>query len=77
MLNNALYLGASFTYDGESGLRRVAGSSSKSNALGYAMSVNYNTGPWTMGAYYHQAKNEGDPAIAGQDDLRAWQLGAS
>ena len=77
VLNNTLYLGASFTYDGQSGLRRIAEPSSKSNGLGYAMSVNYNTGPWTVGAYYHQAKNEGDPVVAGQDDLRAWQLGAS
>jgi len=77
VLDNELYLGAGFTYNGDSGLARKPGQAFKSNAYGYAASVNYNTGPWTVGAYYHVAKAEGDTADAGRDDLRAWQFGAS
>lgn len=77
VLNNELYLGASLTYDGDSGLQGVAGPSFKSDAFGYALSVNYNTGPWTIGAYYHQAKAEGDVTRAGRDHLNAWQVGGS
>ena len=77
VLSNELYLGASATYDGHSGLQRVADPSFKSSALGYAASVNYNSGPWTVGSYYQQAKAEGDPTRAGRDELRAWQVGAS
>jgi len=77
VLANTLYLGASVTYDGRSGLQRVAAPVSRSNALGYSTSINYNTGPWTVGAYVQQAKAEGDPLRLGRDDLRAVQLGAS
>jgi Gram-negative porin len=77
VLANALYLGVSVSYDGRSGLQRVAAPASRSNGFGYATSINYNTGPWTLGAYYQQARAEGDPLRLGRDDLRAAQVGAS
>lgn len=76
-LNNELDLGISATYDGHSGLQHVSAPSFRSDGLGVVASANFNTGPWTVGAYVQQAKAEGDPAIAGRDALRAWQLGAS
>ena len=77
VLDNELYLGASATYDGHSGSQQVAGPAFKSSALGFAASVNYNTGPWTVGSYCQQAKAEGDPTRAGRDELHARQVGAS
>ncbi len=70
-----LTFGASFTYNGDTGLapdRRF-----DSAAYGYAFSVNYNNGPWTLGAFYQSAQSEGDAFTAGTDELGAIQFGAS
>ena len=40
-------------------------------------SVNFNTGPWTIGGYCQYATNEGNTAVAPNDRLVALELGAS
>ena len=76
-LDNALEVGLSATWDGRSGLAVVTGPASGATGFGHVASINYNSGPWTLGAFYQQARTEGDPAAAGVDGLRAWQAGAS
>lgn len=70
-----LTFGASFTYNGDSGLPE--GAPFRSDALGYAFSVNYNNGPWTVAALYQSAQSAGDALQAGTDHLQAAQAGAS
>ncbi|MGQ0657130.1 MAG: porin, partial [Chromatiales bacterium] len=70
-----LTFGASFTSNGDTGLAPDGRFSSA--AYGYAFSVNYNNGPWTLGAFYQSAQSEGDPFTAGEDELSAVQFGAS
>lgn len=50
-LDDSLMLGVSATFNG---LRAA------SSEWGVTASVNYNTGPWTSGAYYQLARAEGD-----------------
>ncbi|MGH8284342.1 MAG: hypothetical protein ACRETT_01070, partial [Steroidobacteraceae bacterium] len=40
-------------------------------------SVNYNRGPWTLGAYYQLARAEGDAFARSDDRLSAFEAGAS
>jgi len=75
-LDDTLTLGASFTYNGDSGLARVPGGS-RSDAYGIALSANYNIGAWTYGGFIQFARNEGDVTRPGNDSLRAAELGAS
>jgi predicted porin len=75
-LDDALTLGAGVTHNGDTGLARVAGGE-RSDARGYAFSVNYNTGPWTVGGFAQTARHEGDVMQPGDDRLRALELGLS
>lgn len=76
-LVDKLSLGASFTYNGATGLSRGVQPTSESAAYGFAFSAGYNTGPWTLGAFAQIARSAGDPAVPGDDELDAVQLGAS
>ena len=75
-LDDALTLGANVTYN-NSGLRQVPGPSSPSGAHGYSTSINYNTGPWTIGGYYQWARAGTGFDNTGRDQLRTAQVGAS
>ena len=73
-LYDSLTLGLSATYDGNSGqpynrLNRV-------DAWGASTSVNYNSGPWTWGAYYQFARAVID-GLGAPTRLRAFEVGAS
>ena len=76
-LDDALTLGVAASYDGRSRLPRAAHGQSASGAWGATVSANYNSGPWTMGAYYQDARAEGSPLEARNDRLRAFEVGAS
>ncbi|MBA2491471.1 MAG: hypothetical protein H0V34_07100 [Gammaproteobacteria bacterium] len=77
-LDYDLTLGASFTYNGDTGLTRSVGLPiSESAAYGYAASVNYNKGPWTVGGFIQTARAEGATNQAGDDQLHALQGGVS
>lgn len=75
-LNDSLTLGASFTYNGDTGLGRAPGVS-RSDAYGIALSANYNTGAWTWGGFIQYARHEGDVTDPGNDRLHAAELGLS
>ena len=62
-LEDSLDIGLSASYDGMSGTSRAASDNSASPAWGASASINYNTGPWTVGGYYQQARapSGGDP----------------
>jgi len=71
-------LGASITYDGSSAtLAPGANESSISDAWGTVISLNYNAGPWTAGAYLQRATREGDSEFRGNDTLTAAEAGLS
>jgi hypothetical protein len=72
--DDALTLGLSASYDGRSQLSSAA---SASAAWGAIASVNYNTGPWTLGAYYQYASAEGSALLSRDDRLAAFEAGAS
>jgi len=72
-----LTVGASFTYNGDTGQERVPGDAFDSDAYGYAFSVNYNNGPWTVGGFYQSARSEGATTTTGDDELQAFEVGAS
>ncbi len=76
-LNDSLDLGIAASYDGMSGAPVAAQGELASPTWGMTASVNYNTGPWTVGAYYQYAKARIDKAAAGADRLAAFELGAS
>jgi hypothetical protein len=77
-LNDALTLGVSATWNGDSGLTRsLVEPAFRAAAYGYAASVNYNTGSWTLGGFAQRARGEGDSAQQGRDELKALQLGVS
>jgi predicted porin len=77
-LDYELTLGASFTYNGDTGLTRGAGLPvSESAAYGYAASANYNKGPWTIGGFIQTARSEGDTSQPGDNQLHAVQGGVS
>ncbi|MEJ0039254.1 MAG: porin [Gammaproteobacteria bacterium] len=71
-------LGASITYDGISGLpyseRNLR---SPSNSWGSVVSVNYNFGAWTAGAFVQRATRDSDVARPGTDVLTAFEAGLS
>jgi hypothetical protein len=75
--DDALTLGLSASYDGRSQLPSVASGASASAAWGTIASVNYNTGPWTLGAYYQYASAEGSALFSRDDQLAAFEAGAS
>jgi len=76
-LADALNVGVSATYNGDSGLVESPANQFGSDALGWVASVNYNKGPWTFGGFFQQARAEGDGSIEGNDELEAIQIGAS
>ncbi len=76
-LDDALSLGLAASYDGRSRLPSAATSAFASAAWGATASVNYNTGPWTIGAYYQYASAEGRTTIARDDRVLAIEAGAS
>lgn len=78
VLNYDWMLGASVTYDGTSGIARsaVAGTS-QSDAWGAVVSLNYNAGPWTAGAFVQRSRRAGDTDHAGSDALTAFEAGLS
>lgn len=75
-LNDSLDLGIAGSYDGRSGLPRAAQGTSASPAWGTTASVNYNSGSWTVGAYYQYARAS-SIALHGADRLSAFEVGAS
>lgn len=78
VLNYDWMLGASITYDGSSGVSRTGTpSASTDEAWGSVVSINYNRGPWTAGAFAQWSTREGDAGRAGDDRLRALEAGAS
>lgn len=77
ILDDSLILGASASFNGNSGLPDAALASGRSDAWGAVISINYNTGPWTWGAYYQRARSEGDVGLSADDQLSAVQVGLS
>ena len=76
-LNDSLTLGIAGSYDGRGRLPSGAAGRFASAAWGATASVNYNTGPWTIGAYYQYASAEGSTSLARDDRLSAFEFGAS
>lgn len=77
ILDDSLMLGLAASYDGRSRLPASATGKLASAAWGATISVNYNTGPWTVGAYYQYATAEGSPTVERNDRLAAFEAGAS
>jgi Gram-negative porin len=75
VIDDSLTLGLSGTWNGTSGLERAG--PYHSDAGGWVASVNYNTGPWTLGGFLQQARGEGDARRAGDDRLDAVEVGLS
>ncbi len=76
-LNEALSIGASMTFNGTGGLPAGITPMRPAGAVGATVSANYNTGPWTVGAYLQRASGEGDVDVAGSDRLQVAEVGAS
>jgi len=76
-LDDSLMLGAAVTFNGDSGLQAMSPAQTTSSAWGATASINYNTGPWTFGAYYQVARAEGSLDVAGDDRLSALEAGLS
>ncbi len=77
VLDDSLIIGVSATWNGDSGTRRPLVRSDVDDAWGWVTSVNYNHGPWTMGAFYQWATAEGNSDLAGDDRLSAAEAGVS
>jgi predicted porin len=77
VLNYDWMLGASVTYDGTSGIahEELAGISER-NAWGAVVSLNYNRGPWTAGAFVQRSRREGTTRLR-NDALTAFETGLS
>ena len=75
-LYDSLTLGLSATYDGNSGQPYNKLDTNGADAWGLTTSVNYNSGPWTWGAYYQFARAAIDGAGV-PTRLRAYETGAS
>jgi hypothetical protein len=76
-LHEEWMVGLAASYDGASRLPEIAAGSFASPAWGMTASVNFNTGPWTIGGYCQYATNEGNTAVAPNDHLVALEIGAS
>jgi hypothetical protein len=78
VLNYDWMLGASVTYDGASGISHSNFAHvSQSNAWGAVVSLNYNRGPWTTGAFVQRSRREGDVDRPGTDALTTFEAGLS
>jgi hypothetical protein len=75
VLEDALSIGVSTTWSGDSGLPATARDSD--SAWGATTSINYNVGRWTIGGYLQHAQGEGDVQARGADVLDVAELGAS
>ena len=76
-LHEAWMVGLAASYDGTSRLPETTTGWFASPAWGMTASVNFNTGPWTIGGYCQYATNEGNAAVAPNDRLVALEIGAS
>lgn len=76
-LHEEWMVGFAASYDGTSRLPEIADGSFASPAWGVTASVNFNTGPWTIGGYCQYATEEGDTTLAPNDRLVAVEIGAS
>jgi hypothetical protein len=76
-LHEEWMIGIAASYDGASRLPGVAAGSFASPAWGITASVNFNSGPWTVGGYGQYATSEGATAVASDDRLVALEIGAS
>jgi predicted porin len=71
-------LGASLTWDGRSGLPAGSHDAAQADdAWGAVVSLNYNRGPWTAGAFAQWSTREGDTARRANDRYRALEAGVS
>lgn len=77
VLHDDLQIGASVTYNGSSGNAIASSTAELSDALGAVASINYNRGPWTVGAYYQWAQSEGDAGTRANEVLHAAEAGVS
>lgn len=76
-LDDALILGLAASYGGDEGQLVIPGQVSASGAWGLSSSVNYNTGPWTLGGFSQYGSAEGDVLVPGNDRLSAVEIGVS
>jgi len=76
-LNDVWMIGLAASYDGTSRLPESSVGSFASRAWGATASVNFNSGPWTIGGYCQYATSEGNAAVAANDRLAALEVGAS
>jgi hypothetical protein len=76
-LNDVWMIGLAASYDGTSRLPESSVGSFASRAWGATVSVNFNSGPWTIGGYCQYATSEGNAAVAANDRLAALEVGAS
>jgi hypothetical protein len=76
-LHDSLDLGLAGSYDGHttSGSPLIDGS--PETAWGATASVNYNSGPWTLGGYYQISRAPAFGGRVGNDRLSAVEMGAS
>jgi hypothetical protein len=76
-LHDSLDIGVAGSYDGHttSGSPFIGGSSG--TAWGATASLNYNSGPWTLGGYYQISRAPAVGGRAGNDRLSAGEIGAS
>jgi hypothetical protein len=76
-LNDSLDIGVSGSYDGNGGTVRSATGWIPAPAWGGSASLNYNTGPWTVGGYYQLSRESQAADAAERERLSAFELGAS
>ena len=76
-LNDVWMIGLAASYDGTSRLPESSVGSFASRAWGATASVNFNSGPWTIGGYCQYSTSEGNAAVAANDRLAALEVGAS
>jgi len=76
-LHEVWMIGLAGSYDGTSRLPDASAGSFASPAWGATASVNFNSGPWTIGGYCQYATSEGRPAVAADERLVAMEIGAS
>ena len=76
-LHEEWMVGLAASYDGTSRLPEATSGTFASPAWGMTASVNFNTGPWTIGGYCQYATNEGNAAVAPNDRLVALEIGGS
>jgi len=76
-LHEVWMVGLAASFDGTSRLPATATGRFASPAWGMTASVNFNSGPWTIGGYCQYATSEGGTVVAANDRLVALEIGAS